>query len=56
MSQLDHLPQVDKYMEERFGKPDFSRSYVLQGIRYTPMGTKYRLWRVDIDKSPDSVQ
>lgn len=38
--------QADKYMEERFGKPDFSKSFLKEGMVWTPMGN-YRLWRVD---------
>lgn len=41
--------QVDAYMEKRFGKPDFAKAFYNfnDGRFWTPMGTKYKLWRVD---------
>lgn len=42
------VPETDKYIEERFGKPDFSKSVidVDHGEVLTPIG-KWKLWRVD---------
>ena len=39
--------KVDAYMEQRFGKPNFKKSFRRGNIILTPMGDKYRLWRVD---------
>ena len=37
--------EVDTYIEQRFGKPDFSRSFVKDDVILTPMGAEYKLWR-----------
>jgi len=42
--------EVDKYIEERFGKPNFLLSFSLPGnpnLIYTPMGSRKKLHRVD---------
>jgi hypothetical protein len=43
-----HLESVDRYMEQRFGKPDYSRTFFNfnNGFYYTPLGN-HRLWRLD---------
>jgi len=37
----------DEAMEDRFGKPDFTRSFLKNGIIYTPMGNRDDFWRID---------
>jgi len=39
-------PETDKAIEEKFGKPDSSRSFIDEGLLCTPMG-KWKLWRLD---------
>jgi len=43
----DH--QVDRYMEHRFGKPDFSKTVTdpITRERLTPLGNKWKIYRVD---------
>ena len=46
------IKQVDDYMEARFGKPDFSKTFfhAESGIYRTPMGDgSTKIWRVDIE-------
>lgn len=38
---------VDKAMEIKFGKPDYSKSFVKDNMVWTPLGDKVKLWRVD---------
>lgn len=40
-------PQVDAYMEQRFGEPDFTKSFIKEGMIWTPMGDNNNLWRID---------
>ena len=42
-------PETDKYVEQRFGKPDFLNSfYDSNGFIRTPLGEgKLRIWRID---------
>lgn len=42
--------RVDAYMEQRFGKPDFSKSFVDKyGYLATPLGDdKLKIWRIEI--------
>ena len=37
---------VDEAIEEQFGKPDFTKSFIKEGVIWTPIG-KWKLWRVD---------
>jgi len=37
---------VDKYMEQKFGRPDFKKSFVKDNQVWTPIG-KWNLWRID---------
>jgi len=40
-------PEVDRYIYERFGKPDYPKSFIGEdGQVWTPIG-KVRLWRLD---------
>ena len=43
-------PKLDRYMEARFGLPDWDKSFIktIGGIseRYTPLDS-WRLWRID---------
>lgn len=37
---------VDKYIEDLFGKPNFSQSFIKNGQVWTPIGN-VKLWRID---------
>ena len=43
-------PKLDRYMEARFGLPDWDKSFIVTrggfSERYTPMDG-WRLWRID---------
>lgn len=51
MSRGDNMKRnkgVDAYMEARFCKPDYTRSFIDEnGMVRTPMGNKWLLWRID---------
>lgn len=44
--EIYRIESVDKYIEGRFGKPDYSKSFIKDGMVWTPIG-KWRLWRID---------
>ena len=44
---MERNKQVDEYIELRFGKPDYTRSFIKEGMVWTPIGTQYQFWRVE---------
>jgi len=43
---------LDKYMESKFGKADYSRAIYNQddGLFHIPLGNKYRIWKLNTPK------
>ena len=41
--------KTDRAMEAKFGKPDWSRSFIKDGVKYTPLGKHNNIWRIDPD-------
>jgi len=40
------VPEIDKYITEKFGKPDWHKSFIENDALLTPIG-KVKLWRID---------